>query len=106
MTERLLRAMENPHVDVLGHPTGRLILKREPYAFDIDAIVKWVDAGAPQGNPADMPPPRQWANTETWQIGTPDVIVTLPKDVIVRAKGPDQWPDILADPALAEDRYI
>ena len=73
---------------------------------EIDAIVKWVDAGAPQGNPADMPPPRQWANTETWQIGTPDVIVTLPKDVIVRAKGPDQWPDILADPALAEDRYI
>jgi len=40
MTERLLRAMENPHVDVLGHPTGRLILKREPYAFDIEAVVE------------------------------------------------------------------
>src|SRR5713101_5289971 len=73
---------------------------------EIDVIVKWVDTGAPQGNPADMSPPRQWANTETWQIGTPDVIVTLPKDVIVRAKGPDQWPDIFADPALTEDRYI
>ena len=39
MTDRLLRALDNPHVDVLGHPTGRLILKREPYAVDVDAIV-------------------------------------------------------------------
>jgi DNA polymerase (family X) len=39
MTERLLRALENPHVDILGHPTGRLILRREPYAFDMEAIV-------------------------------------------------------------------
>ena len=40
MTDRLLRAIENPHVDILGHPTGRLILKRDPYAFDIEAVVE------------------------------------------------------------------
>ncbi len=39
MTERLLRAIEHPSVDILGHPTGRLILRREPYAVDIEAIV-------------------------------------------------------------------
>jgi len=39
MTERLLRAIENPHVDVLGHPTGRRILRREPYPVDVDAIL-------------------------------------------------------------------
>jgi DNA polymerase (family 10) len=39
MTDRLLRALDNPYVDVLGHPTGRRILKREPYPFDVDAIV-------------------------------------------------------------------
>src|SRR6185369_12017199 len=39
MTERVLRALENPHVHILGHPTGRLILRREPYALDFDAIV-------------------------------------------------------------------
>jgi DNA polymerase (family 10) len=38
MTERILRAIENPHVDILGHPTGRLILRREPYPLDVDAI--------------------------------------------------------------------
>jgi mono/diheme cytochrome c family protein len=73
---------------------------------DIEAIVKWVDAGAPQGNPADLPPPRRFADAETWQIGKPDLIVTLPKDYVLRAKGPDQWPDILVDPRLTEDRYI
>jgi DNA polymerase (family 10) len=39
MTERLLRAIENPYVDVLGHPTGRRLLKREAYDVDMEAIV-------------------------------------------------------------------
>jgi DNA polymerase (family 10) len=39
MTDRLLRVLENPHVDVLGHPTGRLILRRQPYPIDIDALI-------------------------------------------------------------------
>ena len=38
MTDRLLRALENPHVDVLAHPTGRKLLRRDPYAFDMDAV--------------------------------------------------------------------
>jgi DNA polymerase (family 10) len=40
MTERLLRALDNRYVDILGHPTGRLLLKREPYAYDLDAILE------------------------------------------------------------------
>jgi len=46
MTDRLLRAIEHAHVDILGHPTGRLILRREPYAIDVDAVV---DAAARHG---------------------------------------------------------
>jgi DNA polymerase (family 10) len=38
MTDRLLRALACPWVDILGHPTGRLILKREPYRFDVELI--------------------------------------------------------------------
>ena len=38
MTERLLRAIDCPYVDAIGHPTGRLILRREPYKFDIDRV--------------------------------------------------------------------
>ena len=36
----MIRAMEHPLVDVIGHPTGRLIERREPYALDIDAIAE------------------------------------------------------------------
>jgi DNA polymerase (family 10) len=39
-TQRMIRAMEHPLVDVIGHPTGRLIERREPYALDIDAIAE------------------------------------------------------------------
>jgi DNA polymerase (family 10) len=39
MTDRLLRAIENPHVDILGHPTGRRILQREPYPVDLEAVM-------------------------------------------------------------------
>jgi len=73
---------------------------------EIATLVKWVDAGAPQGDPANMPPPRSFPDGQAWQIGKPDMIISLPKDVIVKAKGPDWWPDILVDPGLTEDRYI
>jgi DNA polymerase (family 10) len=39
MTERLLRAIDNPHVDILGHPTGRMLLRREPSPFDVGAVI-------------------------------------------------------------------
>jgi len=39
MTRRIIRAMQNPHVTMLAHPTGRLLLKRDPYAVDIPAII-------------------------------------------------------------------
>ncbi len=40
MTARMVAAMEHPLVDVIGHPTGRLIGRREPYALDIDRVVE------------------------------------------------------------------
>jgi DNA polymerase (family 10) len=40
MTERVLKAIRNPYVTILGHPTGRLLLAREPYAIDLDAVIK------------------------------------------------------------------
>lgn len=40
MTRRIIRAMQNPHVDILFHPTGRIIQRREPYDVDIDAVIR------------------------------------------------------------------
>jgi DNA polymerase (family X) len=39
MTDRLLRALECPHLRILGHPTGRLLLQRDPFPFDFDRVV-------------------------------------------------------------------
>jgi len=40
MSSRVLRAIENPYVRILGHPTGRLLLRREPFAIDLVAVFK------------------------------------------------------------------
>jgi DNA polymerase (family 10) len=40
MTDRVLKALDDPHISVLGHPTGRLLLTREPYAIDMDAVLE------------------------------------------------------------------
>lgn len=40
MTERIIRAIRNPHVTMLGHATGRLLLSREPYALNLPAIIE------------------------------------------------------------------
>jgi DNA polymerase (family 10) len=40
MTDRLLRALSNKNVSILGHPTGRLLLRRDAYDFDMEAILK------------------------------------------------------------------
>jgi DNA polymerase (family 10) len=40
MTERMIAAMEHPLVDAIGHPTGRLIERREPYALDVAALIE------------------------------------------------------------------
>ena len=46
MTQRVIRALENPFVTILAHPTGRLLLKRDPYQIDIPAVL---DAAARTG---------------------------------------------------------
>ncbi len=39
MTARILKAVRHPHVDILGHPTGRLLLRRDPYAVDMERVL-------------------------------------------------------------------
>jgi DNA polymerase (family 10) len=40
MTDRICRALENPYLDILGHPTGRLLLNREPYDVDMGRVLE------------------------------------------------------------------
>jgi len=54
---------------------------------DIDTIQRWVAAGAPQGESAELPPAPQW--TDGWRLGTPDVVIRMPDAYEVPASGPD-----------------
>jgi len=73
---------------------------------EIATIVRWVDAGAPAGNAADMPAPRQFSDVDKWHIGKPDMVVSLPKPYELKAEGPDEFYDVDVDPGFAEDMYI
>jgi hypothetical protein len=83
--------------------------KNDPSLSDqeISMISKWVDAGAPMGDPANMPPPRQFDDSDRWHIGKPDVVLSLKKEVLVKAKAPDYWADLdMEDLGLKTDRYV
>ena len=86
-------------------------LKYDPRlsSSDIDTIVRWVDAGTPEGNPADLPPPVEWPDAGEWRLaaefGQPDLIVPAkPKDV--PAEGQDLWWEPLVKIPLTTDRYV
>jgi len=75
---------------------------------EIEKVVKWVDGGAPLGNIADMPKPKQFDDPRMWHIGggKPDLIVSMPKPYKVPAIGADVTLEFLAESGLTEDRYI
>ena len=73
---------------------------------EIAAIDAWHRAGAPEGDPADMPPPLEFDDDIVWTAGEPDLIVLLP-EVLVKGDAPDWWGEIESVPTgLTEDRYV
>ena len=53
-----------------------------------------------------MPPPRQFSDVDKWHIGKPDLVVSMPKPYMLKAKGGDEYYDIDLDPGFKEDMYI
>jgi len=71
MTERILRAVRNPHVDIIGHPTGRIIGKRDPYEIDLEAILR---AAAETGTAMEI-------NSQPDRLDLRDTDVRMAKDM-------------------------
>lgn len=71
----------------------------------IATITKWVDSGAPRGNPAAEPPPRDFSRAREWGIGTPDVIVNFPGYALPPG-GPDVLLNLLVDPGFKQDMWV
>jgi len=91
----------------LDQRVGIQQFKNDPSLSDdeVSLISKWVDEGAPQGNLADMPKPRQFEDDDRWHIGTPDLIVTSPPHHVPQ-EGADWWGQYFVPTGLTEDRYI
>ena len=82
--------------------------KEDPSLSEIELakIEKWVMAGAPEGNPADLPPPIELNDGTKWTIGEPDLITVL-GDVTMKGDAPDWWGEIPPVPiGNTEDRYV
>ncbi len=71
---------------------------------EIDTIVKWVNAGAPEGNPSRMPALPKFP--EGWQIGTPDVVFEMPATYSIPAKGEIAYQYFEVPTNFTEDRWM
>ena len=103
--EKVLRRVMPPwHID---RNVGVQRFKDDPSLTEaqIATIVAWVDHGAPEGNPADMPPPPHFTDLDQWHF-KPDLVVSMPKPYVLKANGGDEFADIDVDPGLKEDMYI
>jgi len=99
------RVMPPWHID---RNVGVTKFKDDPSLTDaeISTIVSWVDHGAPEGNAADLPPARLFSDDDKWHIGKPDIVVSMPKPYVLKAKGGDEYYDVDIDPGFTEDIYI
>ena len=77
---------------------------------EMDTIIAWVAAGAPQGNPADMPPAQKWDNGNGWNFAKelgkePDLIISSPK-YTQKATAMDAWYKPVVETGLTEPRWV
>lgn len=91
-----------PWLPASGH--GEFAGSRTLTDSQIRLIRIWADAGAPEGNPADLPPPPEF--TDGWALGEPDLVVKMPEKYSLRAEGKDVFRVFVIPLDLPEDKYV
>ena len=71
---------------------------------DMATLAAWADGGTPEGDPKDAPPPRQFV--EGWQLGEPDLVLTVPEEMTVGPAGRDLFRCFVLPTGLDEDKYV
>ena len=107
--ERVLKRQMPPwHIDKsvgIQHFQNDISLSDQQIA----TIVRWVDSGAPQGDPKDMPAPKVWPNYDGWQLakefGQPDLVLKS-ADYTMPAHGQDVWFKPLTAIPITEPRWV
>ncbi len=89
----------DPHTSTLKFDNDRRLTQAE-----IATIVAWVDAGAPKGNDADLPPMPKYA--PGWTFGEPDMIIEMPVDFEVPAEGELPMQNFYVPVPFKEERWV
>jgi hypothetical protein len=76
----------------------------------IDTVLRWIDGGAPKGDPKDMPRPKQWPDVSVWNFaqlfgGPPDLIMRSPSFTVLQ-QAQDKWLKSISDTGLTEERWV
>ncbi len=82
---------------------GKFSNERRLSDRDVAVIARWIDQGAPRGNPSDLPPAPVFG--DEWQLGQPDLVLTF-DELKVPGGGPDQFHFLVSDVAMPEDRWV
>lgn len=83
---------------------GKWLNDRSLTAQEKDILVRWVDAGAPEGNKRDLPKAPEYA--QGWTIGKPDAVVTMEKDYAVPAQGEIPYQYFEMQTNFTEDKWV
>jgi hypothetical protein len=104
--QKVLRMVERrkmpPWKPVAGF--GEFLDVRRLGESEIASIRDWVAAGAPEGDPKDLPPPRQWP--DTWTLGAPDTVLAPESAFEVPSSDGDLYRCFVIPTRFAEDRYL
>src|SRR5215471_11331701 len=71
---------------------------------EIDTIVSWVDGGAKEGDPKDLPPAPDFS--DAWRIGKPDVTLTMPEEFTLDSRGADDYIYFRVPTNFTEDKWV
>ena len=71
---------------------------------DKDTLIRWADGGAPKGDPKDLPPAPKFV--EGWEIGTPDAVISMPREFEVKESGTIAYQFFEAPTNFTEDKWI
>lgn len=100
--ERVARGQMPPwHADA---PKGMFSNDRRLSEAEKSTLIAWADAGAPQGNPKDLPQAPKF--TEGWEIGKPDVVLTMAKPYAVPANGTIAYQYFTIPTNFTEDKWV
>jgi hypothetical protein len=87
----------DPHV-------GKFANDRSLNQHDIDILATWADSGAPEGDPKDSPSPVKLVTG--WNIGEPDLVIEMPSDYRVAAKGTIDYTYFVVPTRFTEDKWV